>query len=72
MEFSMSRGDNNPYSEYSRTIVINGENGKFDLNITLQGNVISMWVDAENEVSTSSTNGDIDIICTNEPEEEED
>jgi len=71
MKFSMNNADNQMFSEYSRTIVIKGENEKINLQIEINKNVISMYVDTEFEISTSSTFGDVDIICTNDSGEDE-
>ncbi len=70
MKFSMNNADNQMLSEYSRTIVIKGENKKINLQIEINENVISMFVDTVFEISTSSTFGDVDIICTNESGED--
>jgi hypothetical protein len=70
MKFSMNNADNQMLSEYSRTIVIKGKNKKINLQIEINKNVISMYVDTEFEISTSSTFGDVDIICTNESGED--
>ena len=71
MKFSMNNADNQMFSEHSRTIVIKGENEKINLQIEINKNVISMYVDTEFEISTSSTFGDVDIICTNDSGEDE-